>query len=450
MQELNHITSVLVDYFWGLPLLLFLLISNLIFLFYSRFKPLIGFAHAFKILRMKKSENVSGQISHFKALSNALAATIGLGNISGVTIAIIQGGPGAIFWMWVAALLGMNTKFFECSLAVMHRGKDYLGEVQGGPMYVIEKIWNNKTGKLLAYFFAICGLFGTLSLFQISQLTDFVNYKYGVDRYIVGLVCSLIVFGILYGGIERISNVTSKLVPLMSLFYFGTCLTIILLNIEKLPELISDIISQALNIKSVAGGVSGYAIKEIISSGVKRATFSNEAGIGTAPMAHANVNTNEPIREGYVAMLGPFFDTIVICTMTALTVLIVQDDTFQLSKGGIIGTTMAFEHGLGQFGGHLLGIGVLLFSFSTMIGMANYNEKCWNFVFRGKKFFKRETFLYFYMLTIILGSLFKLDIIVNLMDICYASMSIPNILITIYLAREISERMKDYNRRHGL
>ncbi len=384
-----------------------------------------------------------------QALSNAMAATIGLGNISGVAVAITQGGAGAIFWMWVAALFGMNTKFFECSLALIYRGKDYKGDVQGGPMYVIEKVWGQK-GKWLSVFFAICALVGTLSLFQINQLTDYLNHYYELPRYYVGILFSLIVYFILKGGVVRIGKITSRLVPIMTAFYFLSCFGIILMNFEAVPMLFAKIFTNAFHLESVLGGVLGYSFKEVVIAGVKRATFSNEAGIGTAPMAHANAKTNEPIREGYVAMLGPFFDTIIICSLTAISLLLVNPQIGETTTSGIIITNKAFEVVYGGFGVHLLGVSILLFSFSTMIGMANYNEKCWNYLFKGKKYFSQKSFLIYYCTTIIMGALVKMSIVINIMDICFALMAIPNILITVYKAKEVQSAMVIYNKKYGI
>ena len=446
-QILGDISSFL----WGTPLLLFLLLANLILLYYSKLAPLRGIAHSIRLISGKYDENNShaeGQITHFEALCNALAATIGLGNISGVAIAIYQGGAGAIFWMWIAALLGMNTKFFECTLAVMFRGKDYQGEVQGGPMYFIRDGLGKKYN-FLSMFFAICGVIGTLALFQINQLSHFIHDNYSIDNYITGIVFTIAIAYILLGGLKRISSFTSKIVPLMSLIYFILCIIILAMNLDKIPNVFTSIFTEALTGKSIGGGALGYSIMYIIQTGVKRAAFSNEAGIGTAPMAHGNAKTSEPISEGYVAMIGPLVDTIIVCTLTALTILVSVKPGMD-ALNGINLTTFAFTENLGEFGRHSLGVIILMFSFSTMIGMANYCKKCWDYIFRGRFGFGERTFIIYYSMALAVGAVIEMANVVNLIDICYALMAIPNIIGTVFLAKKVREKLKSYNSKYNI
>jgi AGCS family alanine or glycine:cation symporter len=448
---MSALLSEIAGFVWGLPLLIFLGSANLILLYHSKLLPLRGFNHAIRLVRGKvhhEDPETEGQLTHFQALCNALAATIGLGNISGVAIAIYQGGPGAIFWMWIAAILGMNTKFFECTLAVLFRGKDYKNEIQGGPMYFIEK-GMGKNFKFLAILFAIFGVVGTLSLFQINQLAHFVSHNYHVPNYLTGLFFTVSIIYILFGGLKRISSFTSKIVPLMSALYVLLCLVIIALNMDKIPSIFVNIFSQALTGKAIGGGALGYGILHILKIGVKRAAFSNEAGIGTAPMAHGNAKTSEPVSEGYVAMLGPFIDTIVVCTLTAVTILISFNADAE-NLNGINLTTYAFTNVLGVSGKHLLGIIILMFSFSTMIGMANYCEKCWNYLFKGRKYFGTKTFIIYYGASLAFGAVVKMADIVNLIDIAYALMAVPNILGTVYLAGKVKKKLKEYNQKYNL
>ncbi|RMG27672.1 MAG: alanine:cation symporter family protein [Bacteroidetes bacterium] len=312
---------------WGTPLLVLLVGGGLFFLIYSRLLPYRYLGHAWDILRGKYDKpDEEGDISHYEALSTALAATVGLGNISGVAVAMTMGGPGALFWMWLSALIGVATKFFTCSLAIMYRGKDSLGETQGGPMYVITEGLGKKW-KPLAVFFCIAGLFGPLPAFQANQLTqtirDMLLLPNGIpesfmSKLLTGLAITAVVSLVIFGGIKRIGKVAGKLVPSMVAIYVLAVLYIIFTNLPAVPGCFALIFEDAFTGKAVLGG----AVGAIILAGVRRAAFSNEAGIGTAPLAHGAAKTNEPIREGLIAMLGPIIDTILVCTMTALAIII--------------------------------------------------------------------------------------------------------------------------------
>lgn len=436
---------------WGLPLLTFLLLANVYLLFQSKLVPIKGLLHSINLISGKydkKNLHASGQISHFEALCNALAATIGLGNISGVAVAIYQGGAGAIFWMWIAALLGMNTKFFECTLAVLFRGKDYKGEIQGGPMYYIRDGLGGKY-KILGVFFAVCGVIGTLALFQVNQMANFMDTNYNVPREFSGIFFTITVAYVLFGGLKRISNFSSKIVPSMTVLYFILCVIILFLNYQKIPDVFLSIFTEALTGKSISGGALGYSIMHIIQTGVKRAAFSNEAGIGTAPMAHGNAKTDEPISEGYVAMIGPLVDTIIICTLTGLTILVSMNQEMG-NLNGINMTSFAFSSNLGDWGRHLLGIVIFMFSFSTMIGMANYNKKCWDYLFRGRFYLGEKSFIVYYTFSLTLAAVVEMTNIVNIIDICYAMMAIPNIIATVLLAKEVKSRLKTYNKKFNI
>jgi alanine or glycine:cation symporter, AGCS family len=436
------------DFIWGAPLLGFIFIANIVLVAYSRFLPLKGFPHAIKLLTEKKEESAEaeGQISHFQAFCNAVAATVGLGNISGVAIAISTGGPGALLWMWIAALFGMNTKFFECAVAQFYRGRDYKGEVQGGAMYVIEKALPSWT-RPLAIMFAVCGLVGTLSLFQINQVAQYGETFYGVDPLISGIVFSVLTGLVLFKGLKGISTFCEAVVPFMSVIYFVVVLIILINNFEKVPMVFNLIIGEALSPSSAFGGIAGYGFSHILVTGMKRATFSNEAGIGTAPMAHSNSKTSEPISEGYVAMLGPFLDTIIVCSLTAFAILVTFPEGSPQGIAGIELTTQAFTAHFGEWGQHFLAITILLFATSTMIGMANYNQKCWDYLFRGRWGMKDKVFLLVYSGSILVGALIPMVNVINLMDIAFALMTVPNIIATVYLARIVSRELIIYNKK---
>ncbi len=450
---LSELLSQLVNYAWGLPLVLLLVGGGSALAIHSRFLPLRGFAHAFRLISGKfkheGDESDSGQISSFQALTTALSATVGLGNIAGVAIAISQGGPGAIFWMWVSALVGMNTKFYETVLAVMYRGRDYRNEVQGGAMYVLKKTFNRRF-HFLAYIFATCGLLGTLPLFQINQLSNYTASTYGISPWIVGLTCACVIAYVLRGGIQRLVKVTSSLVPFMCLFYVLCAVLIVFLNSERVPGVFAAIFREAFTGSAAFGGAMGIGFIEIMKLGVKRAAFSNEAGLGSAPMAHSNVKTSEPVSEGLVAMLGPFFDTIIICTLTALVILTSIEPGASSELSGLSLTMTAFESTLPGFGVHFLSLAALLFSFTTMVGTANYGEKCWNFLFRGRFIFKDNTFIFAYALMVLLGSIASADDVINIIDTSYAFMAWPNMIMVLFLAGKAKTALDAYYRKYGL
>lgn len=428
---------------WGPPMVIILVGGGLYLAFVSRLANLTYFIHALKILKEAKddSKKDQGQLSHFQALTNALSATVGLGNIAGVAVAITQGGPGAVFWMWVSAILGMNTKFFECTLSMMFRGKDYKNEVQGGPMYVMEYAFK-RIGKPLGMFFAIFALIGTLSIFQANQLSTFLEVQFAVPPLITGVVCGILILLIIMGGVERIGKVTSLMVPFMCIIYLLAAVFILVNNYAEIPRLFMSIIDGAFSVQSGVGAASGIAVREVLQIGIKRAAFSNEAGMGTAPMAHSNAQTNEPIKEGLVAMLGPFFDTIIVCTITAFIILLGIDQVPD-KLSGIELTLTAFKNLLPTTGPYILGLATLLFSFTTMLGMANYNEKCWSYVFKGKVG-GHKLFYFYYCSSIVLGTVVSLDIVVGLIDLSFGLMAIPNVIVTLILARKVKDKLKEY------
>ncbi len=449
MAPVSEFIASMVPILWGPPLLLLLLGGGALLLVYGGFLPFLGFRRAIDLVRGRVDHpgdaGAEGQISHFGALMNALSATVGLGNIAGVAVAITQGGPGAVFWMWAVAVIGMNIKFFECSLAVMMRGKDYSGEVQGGPMYSMAST-GSSFWKVLAYLFAGFALIGTIAVFQVNQLSAFTREFFGVSEIVVGAVSAVFVGYVLLGGVQKISKVTSVLVPAMCALYVLAAVAVVIANAERVPSVLGMIFSEAMNPSAVWGG----SIGSVIAIGAKRAAFSNEAGVGTAPMAHSNVRTSEPISEGLVAMLGPFFDTIIICTLTAVVIL-VSFPAAGSTHGdvqGVVLTAQAFEQALPFVGRHALGVAVLLFSITTMIGYANYNEKCWNFLFRGRTAFGKRTFVGFYGVALLIGAVASQDDVVNIIDCSFALMAFPNMLFTVAMAPKVKQALLSYRSRY--
>lgn len=446
---MDQILNEIVNFVWGLPLIIFLFLANFYLMFQSKFLPLMGIRHAVSLLFIKEEAASEGQISHFQTFCNAIAATVGLGNISGVAIAITQGGPGVVLWMWVAAIFGMNTKFFEVTTALILRGKDYRGEVQGGAMYSIQKAFAPKF-HFLAYLFAVCGVVGTLSMFQVNQLASLGTTLLNIDGWMTGVIFGGLTLWVLQGGLARLSKTCAAIVPVMSLVYIFAALVILIIKFEMLPLVIKDIFIHAFTMKSAVYGSLSYGFIHIMVTGIKRATFSNEAGLGTAPMAHSNSKTSEPISEGYVSMLGPLLDTLIVCTLTALVILVCISEESLRGQSGITLSLMAFESSLGQLGKIVLGISVLLFGYSTILGMANYNEKCWDFLFRGKRFFGSNTFKAWYIGTILLGSVMTAESVISIIDISYAIMTIPNIIITVYMAKQVQGKLSTYNEKYKL
>jgi AGCS family alanine or glycine:cation symporter len=433
------------NWIWGTPMLVLLMGGGFILFAYSGFVPFRYFGHALKVVRGKyDDENMPGQISSRQALSAAIAATVGLGNISGVAIAINMGGPGAIFWMWISAFVGMATKYFTCSLAIMYRGKDSDGVVQGGPMYVIEEGMGKKW-KPLAILFSVAGVLGLLAIFQANQLTAVLRsvllIPNGLDngettKWVLGISMMLVVAIVILGGIKRIAAVASRLVPFMVILYFLTVLIIMFKFYDQIPQMLWLIVEDAFTGKAAMGG----AVGAVMVIGARRAAFSNEAGIGTAPMVHGASKNNEPVREGLIAMLGPFIDTVVVCTLTALVILLtgVWQST---DNDGVRLTLSAFEMGLPGFGKYLLMVAVLVFALSTMFTYSYYGHKCFNYLFGANK---AKYYNYFYLVTIVAGAVVSLEVVVSLIDGMYAVMAIPTMISTIYLAPKVKAATKEY------
>ncbi|WP_320110243.1 alanine/glycine:cation symporter family protein [Draconibacterium orientale] len=444
-ENIGQLIIKISDGIWGAPILILLLGGGFYFLVYSRLAPLRYIGHALKILTGKyDNPNEAGQLRHYQALSTALAGTVGMGNISGVAVAITMGGPGAIFWMWISALLGISTKFFTCSLAVMFRGKDDSGEIQGGPMYYITE-GLGKNWRPVAVFFSIMAMIGVSPLFQANQLTQMirdvvlvpnnVSGSFATDL-VTGIVIAIIVGLVVIGGIKRIGKVTGRLVPTMVAVYTVTVLYVIFSHPSAIIPAFRTIFEDAFTGNAVLGGSLGA----IIITGVRRAAFSNEAGLGTAPMAHGAAKTNEPIREGLVAMLGPIIDTIVVCTMTALAI-IVTDTWLESSADGITLTAHAFDSAIPVIGKYILSICAIFFSMSTMFAFPYYGVKCLGFV-AGTKY--QHIYNYLFVAVILLGAVANLRTIIGLIDIAFALMAFPTVITTILLSPHVKRAAKDY------
>lgn len=433
-------------------MLVLLLGGGLFLALYSRLKPYRYFKHAIDITRGKyDKEGATGEVSHLQALSAAIASTVGLGNISGVAIAVYLGGPGVIFWIWVVAVLGMAIKYYSCSLAVMFRGEDSAGVVQGGPMYYMTR-GLGKWGSPLAVFYALMGMIGYLAIFQANQFTQtfmvVVNPNETlVDlggalpwKALIGVVLAAITATVIFGGVKKIAQVATKIVGPMVGFYFVAVAVVLVMNADAILPSFGLILTEAFNLETaISGGLWG-----VIILGARRAMFSNEAGLGSAPMYHGQSKTDEPVQEGLVAMLGPFIDTIVVCTLTALVILI-SGAHLEAETNGILMTLIAFKKSLFGWGDVLLMIAVTSFALSTILTYSYYGVKSLSFLTNARI---AKGFNYFYILTIIVAAIASVDLVVNLMDLAYSLMLIPNMIAVLLLAPRVNLAAKDYFARY--
>ncbi|WP_347374984.1 alanine/glycine:cation symporter family protein [Aequorivita sp. Q41] len=450
MEKVNDFIAAMASFAWGLPLLILLIGGGLYLLIRIQFLPFRYLGHAIAVLRGKyDDENDAGEITHFQALTTALSATVGMGNIAGVAVAIAIGGPGAVFWMWVSAVIGMSTKFFTATLAILYRGKDSEGKIQGGPMYFIREGLGKKWLPMAALF-SVAGLVGALPVFNVNQLTQAINdillkpagiYNGFQTDLIIGLILAGITAVVILGGLSRISKTASKLVPSMVILYFILVLIILGTHIDVVPKYLGLIFTDAFSANFYKGDAFlGGVIGGIILLGIRRGAFSNEAGIGTAPMAHGAAKTNEPIREGLVAMLGPAIDTLIVCTLTALAILVTG--VWQSSDAnGVSLTAKAFEESIPVFGKYGLLACIVIFSISSLFSYSYYGTKCMSFLFGAKN---KGIYNYFYIISILVGATTSLSMMINLIDTFFALMAIPTMTATIILAPKVIKEAKKY------
>lgn len=454
MKLLEYLENGIVQFsnwLWGLPLLFLLTGGGLFFLIYSRFIPYRYFFHAIKILMGKYDTKGPGQLSSYQALSTAIASTVGMGNIAGVAVAISIGGPGAIFWMWVSAFVGMATNFFTCAQASMFRGKDSAGEIQGGPMYVIVE-GMGKAWRPLAVLFCVCCLFGTLAIFQANQLTQAILniglQPFGVaptltSKFVVGFILTLITALVVIGGIQRIGQWAGRMVPVMIALYFVAVFGILVANYDRVPHYFKLIVTNAFTAQNYHGDpdpITGGIVGGLIILGVRRASFSNEAGIGTSPLAMGTTKSTEPIREGLVAMLSPAIDTLLVCTCTALAILVTG--VWQTSSdNGVLLTANAFNSVYPGIGSYLLMICILFFAITSMFSYCYYGTKSLSFLVGVRH---AHYYIYFYLVMIVVGAVASLASIISLIDAAYALMALPTMVSGIVLAPRVMRAAKDY------
>ncbi len=438
---------------FDLPLLLVIIVGGgIFFTFRYRFINLRLLTHSIGVIRGKyDNPEDKGEISHFQALTSALSATVGLGNIAGVAVAIAWGGPGAVFWMWIIAFFGMSLKFSSCTFAQLYRRVDKDGHVLGGPMVYLEEGLTEKfpsmpaIGKLFGGLFAfltIWASFGGGNLFQSNQTYELLSGQFAILKsypILVGIVLAFAAGIVIIGGIKRIGEVTCRLVPAMCIFYCSVCLIIIFTNLTEVPGLIKSIFAQAFSPEATFGGFAGVLIQ-----GIKRASFSNEAGLGSAAIAHSAARTDEPVREGVVAMIGPFIDTHLVCTMTALSILITGAhlDPALAGKGAMI-TAKAFSS-VGSFMPMLLTIAATIFAYSTVISWCYYGERGSEYLFGRKSI---PIYRVIYVLIIAIGPVLSLTNVVNFADLMLLSMAFPNIIGMVILSGKVKTLADDYVRR---
>ena len=444
----GYLFAVLFYKILGFPLIvLILLVGSITFTFYFRFINVRGFTHAIDIIKGKyDNPKDDGQISHFQALTSALSATIGLGNIAGVAVAVSLGGPGAVFWMILIAFFSMSAKFVSCTLGQLYRQVNPDGSIDGGPMYYLEKglgeLGMGTLGKVLGILYAIFiigGAFGGGNMFQANQSYALVGSLTGISSLTYGIILAILVGAVIIGGIERIGQTTEKIVPTMVVLYVGASLFVILTNLDKLGGVVASIMSEAFSPNAIYGGLIG-----VLVTGIKRAVFSNEGGVGSASIAHSAAKTDEPVREGIVAMVGPFIDTIIVCFMTASVILITKDTNplYQVGGGinGVELTSAAFGSVISWFP-IILSIVVFLFSYSTMISWYYYGNKGWKYLFGDTTIPVYQTL---YLGCTVLGAIASLGNVMDFSDLMILSCAVPNIIGALFLLPKLRVHLNDY------
>ena len=433
---LNHLSGFL----WGPFTLAFLLLVGVYLMYGLSAYPLTNVGYALRSL-FKKEDKESGDISSFESLMTALSATVGTGNIAGVATAIFLGGPGAIFWMWITAIFGMATKYAEAFLAIKYREKNQNDEYVGGPMYYIKNGLSQKFS-YLAYFFALFGMiaaFGIGNGVQSNSVAQVVTNEFEINKLTVGIVIAFLVTLVILGGIKSIGKTASKLVPIMSLIYIIGGLYIIVINYNQIPTIFFMIIESAFTGTAASGGFAGATIWMAIRFGVSRGVFSNEAGLGSSPIAHAAARTNSPIKQGSVSMLEPLIDTIIVCTITAFVILLSQ--SWLSGVNGAALTSNAYEQGLPSFGKYIVIFGLVLFAFSTIIGWSYYGEKCAEFIFGNRIIIPYRIF---WIIIIPVGAVVELNLVWLIADIMNALMALPNLIALVLLSPIVFKETRAY------
>lgn len=443
LENINLIVKEISSIVWGPVLIVLLLGTGIYFTFRLRFIQVREFFHGLRITTgFFENPLHKGEIKHFQALSTALSATIGTGNIAGVATAIALGGPGAVFWMWLTGLFGMALKYASCVLSMKYRVFAEDGTVAGGPMYYLER---GLKMKWLAVIFAVCTAITALfigNMVQSNSVADVLSSSLQIPPLLTGIVLALFVWLVIVGGIKRIASVTQIIVPFMCAVYVISALYILAVNTDKIFPALGLIIKSAFTPTAATGGFAGSIVLYTMRMGIARGLFSNEAGLGSAPIAHAAAKENEPVREGLVAMMGPFIDTLVICTLTAL--VIVVSGAWSSGLNGATLTAKAFNSSMQARGDFVVGFGLIFFALSTTIAWSYYGDRAIYYLF-GKKYL--ASYRWIYCLLIPLGAVVKLELIWDLADIANACMALPNLVALLGLSGVVIKLTESYNRK---
>jgi len=441
MELITNAIQALNGLVWGPPMLVLILGTGLYLTIGLRVMPLRHIGHGFRMLWRGRAGTGEGDITPFNALMTSLSATVGTGNIAGVGTAIAIGGPGALFWMWCTALVGMATKYSEAVLAVKYREVDEKGIHVGGPMYYIRNGLGHKW-TWLAVAFAIFGAlagFGIGNMVQANSVADVLETDFAVPTWTTGLVMALLVGLVLIGGIRWIAEVAGRLVPFMAVAYVAGGLVVLAANIGQIPGAIQQIVVHAFTPTAGLGGFAGAGVMLAIQMGVARGIFSNEAGLGSAPMAHASARTNDPVAQGTVGMLGTFIDTLIICTITGLVIMV--SGVWSSGETGASLSAAAFDAGLAGFGGYIVGVGLALFAFTTVLGWSVYGERCIEYLFGVRAIIP---FRLLWVAAIPVGAMVHLDFVWLVADTLNALMAIPNLVALLLLSPVVFRVTQEY------
>lgn len=466
LNTLNNALNNIDNFIWGMPLIILILFTGILLTVRLRGLQVRHLGKAFHYV-FHNEDDGEGEVTSFGALCTALSATIGTGNIVGCATAIVAGGPGALFWMWLAAFFGMATKYAEGMLAVKYRVIAEDGHALGGPFYYIEKGMGKNfkwLAKLFCIFGTMVGLFGIGTFTQVNGITSAVNnffdpsnvhtislfgMNYSISVVVAGIIVTVCAGLVIIGGIKRISKVSEVIVPFMAVTYIGVCLIIVFTHLPQVPTAFVEIVQSAFGLKAVAGGAIG-AMTVAMQKGIARGIFSNEAGLGSAPIAAAAAQTNEPVRQGLVSMTGTFIDTIIVCTMTGLA--IVMTGAWDMGLEGVAVTTKAFALGLpfpAKVSAFILMMCLVFFAFTTILGWAYYSERCLEYLVNGKKFVI-TAFKWLYILAVFIGPFMTVSAVWTIADICNGLMAFPNLVALLALNGDVVSETRGYLERIGV